>query len=312
MSATRGAGSGITREEEHLGQQDQIDQPSSGPAAGWGTERDDLVQAVAGGMLFGIPLLFTLEVWEIGGSVTPATMAVVLAVTFVPVSLLIHTAGFRRSMPLGVVDVLRETVEAIAVGVVTVTGALILLRQITPATPLADALGKIVYEAAPFAIGAAVAVHLLAQSPDQTDGDASGSEERGTARGTLADVGSTLVGAVFVAFNIAPTEEIPRLAAASSPPTLLAIVIASLLISYGIVFEAGFRDQGRRRQQPGVLQHPLTETAVTYLVSLVAAAAMLLFFGSFEMGDPWPLVLDHIILLGLPAAVGGAAGRLAI
>ncbi|MGI8651343.1 MAG: DUF2391 family protein, partial [Geodermatophilaceae bacterium] len=123
---------------------------------------------------------------------------------------------------------------------------------------------------------------------------------------------STLIGALFVAFNIAPTEEIPRLAAASSPPALLAVMAASLLISYGIVFQAGFGDQAKRRAQRGILQHPITETAGAYVVALIASVAMLLFFRNLQPGDPWPMLLDHVVLLGLPAAVGGAAGRLAI
>jgi len=284
----------------------------------------DLVRAAAGGMLFGIPLLFTLEVWGIGSATTPAAMAAVLGLTFVPVTLLVHTAGFRRSMDMRFTSVLAESAEAVAVGVVVVTGVLFVLAEITLRTPLADAIGKVVYEAAPFAIGAAVASHLFERSPDAPDGDpgqsegqagarAEGSAEgRGSLRGTLADLGSTFVGAVFVGFNIAPTEEIPRLAAASSPARLLAVMGLSLLVSYGIVFQAGFRDQARRREQRGILQHPITETAAGYLVALVAAAAMLLFFRNLQVGDPWPLALDHIVLLGLPTAVGGAAGRLAI
>ncbi len=276
----------------------------------------DLVRAAAGGMLFGIPLLFTLEVWGIGSATTPAAMAAVLGLTFVPVTLLVHTAGFRRSMDMRFTSVLAESAEAVAVGVVVVTGVLFVLAEITLRTPLADAIGKVVYEAAPFAIGAAVASHLFERSPDAPDGDPAQPEGRaedsGSLRGTLADLGSTFVGAVFVGFNIAPTEEIPRLAAASSPARLLALMGLSLLVSYGIVFQAGFRDQARRREQRGILQHPITETAAGYLVALVAAAAMLLFFRNLQVGDPWPLALDHIVLLGLPTAVGGAAGRLAI
>lgn len=157
-----------------------------------------------------------------------------------------------------------------------------------------------------------MAGHLLNQSPDKTDREPARSKDRGSLRGTVADVGSTFVGALFVGFNIAPTEVIPRLAAASSPLMLLAVMAASLLISYGIVFQTGFRDQVMRREQRGILQHPAAETAVAYLIALVASVAMLLFFGNLQPGDPWPLVLDHVVLLGFPAAIGGAAGRLAI
>ncbi|CAN5715552.1 TIGR02587 family membrane protein [soil metagenome] len=277
----------------------------------WRSETNDLLRAAAGGMLFGMPLLFTLEVWGIGSATTAGAMAIVMLLMFATVTLLVLTGGFRRSVPMGLDSVVQESAEAVAVGVVVVAGVLCLIGEITVATPLADAMGKIVYEAAPFAIGAAVASHVLERSPDATDDD-DPSESRARFRGTLADLGSTLIGALFIGFNLAPTEEIPRLAAASSPATLLAIMGVSLLVTYGIVFEAGFGDQASRRQQRGVLQHPVTETAAAYVVSLIAAAAMLLFFRNLLPGDPWPLVLDHVVLLGLPTAIGGAAGRLAI
>lgn len=299
--------SGLTMAASGLGRPAPTEMESS-----WATEAGDLVRGAAGGILFGIPLLFTVEVWGIGSAATPADMATVLALTFVPVILLVHTAGFRSATDMSLPTVLREAMAAVAVGLVAVTGVLILLGQITTRTPPADALGKIVYEAAPFAIGAAVACHLLSQSPDTTDGEPARSGDRGSLRGTVADVGATFVGALFVGLNIAPTEEIPRLAAASSPPMLLAVILASLIISYGIVFQAGFRNQARRREQRGILQHPVTETAASYLIALVASAAMLLFFRNVQPGDPWPLLLDHVVLLGLPAAIGGAAGRLAV
>lgn len=49
-----------------------------------------------------------------------------------------------------------------------------------------------------------------------------------------------------------------------------------------------------------------------YLVALACSAAMLMFFRNLQPGDPWPMVVEHTVLLALPAAVGGAAGRLAI
>jgi putative integral membrane protein (TIGR02587 family) len=87
---------------------------------------------------------------------------------------------------------------------------------------------------------------------------------------------------------------------------------ASLLISYGIVFEANFADQQRRRQQQGIFQQPISETVASYLVSLIAAGFMLWFFQQLSFADPWPMWLSHTLILGLPATVGGAAGRLAL
>ena len=117
---------------------------------------------------------------------------------------------------------------------------------------------------------------------------------------------------MFVAFNIAPTDEIPMLFSAMGPAQLLALIAASLVVTYCIVFEAGFSNEEQRRNQPGILQHPVTETVASYLIALAASAVMLWFFQRASFDDPWPVTLGHVIVLGLPASVGGAAGRLAV
>lgn len=139
-----------------------------GQAIATGAALGDLVRAAAGGMLFGIPLLYTMEVWWIGSATTPAGMAAVFALTFVPVILLIHTAGFRRSRDFRWADILSDAVEAVAIGVVSVATVLVLLQEITLDTPFSETLGKIVYEATPFALGAAVARHIFSQVGTRT------------------------------------------------------------------------------------------------------------------------------------------------
>ena len=278
----------------------------------WRREIDDVVRAVCGGMLFGIPLLYTMEVWWIGGATTPTNMAIVLLFTLAAVLLLVRTAGFHKKSEMRAPDVFVGAVEAVALGLVAATVVLVLLREITSDTPFAVALGKVIYEAAPFALGVAVARHVFTRSRDEADKTSGHSTDHDGVRGTVADLGATFIGALFVAFNISPTEEIPMLSAASSPLALLAVIGASLVISYGIVFEAGFGDEKKRHEQLGIFQHPVTETMAAYLVALAGAALMLLFFRNIQVGDPAPHVISHIVLLGLPAAIGGAAGRLAV
>ena len=277
------------------------------------------MRGASGGMLIGIPLLYTMEVWWIGSSTAPSRMAAVLLFSFLPVFFLMRISGFRRSKDARAVDAVVDSVDALALGIVCVTAVLILLREVTLTTPPAEVVGKVVYEALPFAIGVALARHFLQRSRDAGDDEgedddsttAEATTDRTGLHNTVADIGATVIGAVFVAFNIAPTDEIPMLAAATSPTWMLAMVAASLFVSYCIVFEAGFSSQAKRRQQRGVLQHPLTETVVCYLVSLLAAAFMLWLFQNLDLASPWTMSLQHIVLLGLPACVGGAAGRLA-
>ena len=289
----------------------------------WGVEIVDLVRAACGGLLFGIPLLYTVEMWWIGEHTSSVQTLVVLGLIFVPVLVLNRTGGFRSTKDVRLGDAVKDTVEAVALGVILVTGVLVLLREIRPDTPLRVGLAKVVYESLPFCLGIGVATHFL--SGGRTDDDERDDDERDDEGGdggddegggdsgvnpTVADIGASVIGAVFVAFNIAPTDEIPMIHAQVSAVWLLGFVAVSLLASYGIVFVAGFTDQGGRHAQSGPLQHPMTETILSYVVALVCAGLMLVLFQRAE--GPWQTTLGRVVVLGLPAAIGGAAGRLAV
>ncbi|HVF32722.1 MAG TPA: TIGR02587 family membrane protein [Acidimicrobiales bacterium] len=269
-------------------------------------ELTDVVRGVCGGMLFGIPLLYTMEVWWVGGSTTPTAMLAVLAVTFAIVLLLNRTSGFRSTRDVRLSDALKDSLEALAIGILCVLAVLVIIREITSDTPRREALGKVAYEGAPFVIGVGMASHFLRKG--RTEGD----DGESAINATLADVGATLLGALFVALNIAPTDEVRLILAAMSPAWVVAAALTSLVLSYAIVFEAGFSKQDRRRAQPGMMQHPVTETFACYLLALLASAAMLWFFQRWTFGDPFDLVLQQTVVLGLPATIGGAAGRLAV
>lgn len=273
------------------------------------------MRGASGGLLFGIPLLYTMEIWWTGTHSTPLQTLGVLALTAVPIYLLNQTSGFRRAGEVRVRDAVMDTVEAIALGLVVVTAVLVVLREVTSTTPLAAALAKIVYEALPFCLGISVANHFLQAGradPDEGNGsdEGAGEQDEGRLSATIADIGATAVGAIFIALNIAPTDEVPMLASAMTPVWILALMAMSLAASYGIVFAAGFANQERRQRQTGVFQRPVTETIACYLVALVCAALMLWLFQRIH--GPWSLTLDHVVVLGFPATIGGAAGRLAI
>ncbi len=282
----------------------------------WKSEINDIIRGICGGFLFGIPLLYTMEVWWIGSRAKPQMVMLAIALMFVVVFLLNRTEGFKKHKRNGLpYQSITDTVEAMAIGLFCSTFVMILLQEITLTTPLKEALGKIVFESVPFTLGVALANHFLG---DTRNGDAQEqisnkkNQDSKELSATLADIGATLIGATVIAFNIAPTDEISMLTAAVSPPWLLVIIASSLAISYGIVFEAGFSNQQKRRQQKGIFQRPLSETVMSYLVSLLAATFMLWFFQQLTFNDPWTIWLENTLLLGLPATIGGAAGRLAV
>ncbi|MBE9205906.1 TIGR02587 family membrane protein [Nostoc sp. LEGE 06077] len=285
----------------------------------WKQEINDIVRGICGGFLFGIPLIYTMEVWWIGSLAKPRLIAIAIAFMFIVVFLLNYTDGFRKRKNTWRLDEAAiDTVEAMAIGFVCSAFMLWLLQEITPETSLKESLGKIVYEGVPFTFGVALANQFLQagnqnnSTSDTHKGNGKSQHQQTNLNATFADLGATVIGAIVIAFNIAPTDEVSMLAAAISPPWLLALMATSLVISYAIVFQAGFSDQKKRRQQKGIFQRPLSETTISYLVSLLASGIMLFFFQKLTLSDPWTMWLEHTLVLGLPATIGGAAGRLAI
>lgn len=286
----------------------------------WKAETFEVVRAASGGLLFGVPLLYTMEIWWIGATTEPAQMLLLLALLAVVILGLNLTAGFRTTRDVRLRDALADTIEAMAIGIVVTAAVLLMLRELRFDTPITPALGKIVYEAIPFCLGIGVARFLLDGDPDltdppETDGDddgdgSTGGDEGGGLSAGVADLAATVVGATFIGLSIAPTDEVPMLASTMSPAWQLAVIAASLVTSYAIVFVAGFSRQPERRAQQGIFQRPGVETIVTYLAAVVVAVLLLWLFqrGLHPLDD----LLSRAVVLGFPATIGGAVGRLAL
>lgn len=292
--------------------------PNANRQSPWRTELDDLLRGVAGAFLFGAPFLYTMEVWWKGNFTTPPRMALLLALAYCALILLDLQGGFRAKQSRTWLRVFIDSLEALAIALLTATISLVIIGVVTFDTGLQTAIGRIITEALPFSIGVGIANHILlnreennAQPPSASD--LSNHQWHDHAwRGTLADAGATALGAVIIAFSIAPTDEIPMIASSLSSAWLLGIIACSLVISYIIVFEANFGAQQVRRSQPGFFQSPISETLASYLISLMISLLMLWLFQLLRVGDPLSQWVSYTIVLGLPATIGGAAGRLAL
>ncbi|MGF1570509.1 MAG: TIGR02587 family membrane protein [Nodosilinea sp.] len=279
----------------------------------WQTELNDLMRGVAGAFLFGAPFLYTMEVWWKGNFTSPMRMALLLGVTYLALVLLNLKDGFRNDPVRTRVQILAESAEGLAIALVCASFSLTLIGILRFETGIDTIMGRIITVTLPFSIGVGVANNVLGQADD---GPAPAQKpnrwQEQAWRGTLADTGATLLGAITIGASIAPTDEIPMIASSLSPARLLAIIASSLLLSYIIVFEANFGGQRRRRSQPGFFQSPLSETLFAYLISLGTSMLMLWLFQAIRIGDPLNQWVSYMIVLGLPSTIGGAAGRLAV
>lgn len=284
----------------------------------WHGEIQEIISGASGGFLFGIPLLYTMEVWFIGSYVRPAILLAILAITFIVILSVNRIEGFRPQESITLTGAIAESIETLAIGIVCATIMLVILKRIDWQTPLTEALGKIIFEGVPFSLGVAFSRSLLSGDStvdlDQRNNDRvhTYGKQKLVWRDTLADFMATIIGTLFIAFSIAPTDEIVVLAASATAGWLLLIILASLSISYGIVFASEITNYQQRFHQQGLFQTPVSETVISYLLSLIAGMLMLWFFQKLTFADPWYIWLRYSIVLGLPTSIGGAAGRLAV
>lgn len=273
----------------------------------WKEELDAFLRAFAGAYIFGVPLLFTMEMWWIGEYATVGQLLSFIGVALVANLGLTYAAGFKLESTF--TTTIDETVDAVAVGIVGATVMLLVLNQIRPGDPLDVVLGKITLQAVPLSIGASVANQVFGTRKDQKNRAGNDTGDRLSPwQAFFSDVGATIIGGVFIGASIAPTEEIPMIAAALDYWHLIAVVAFSLLVSYGIVFASGFDGE----LDEGLFQHPFTETMLAYLVSLGVSFGALYLFGQIAFDDPLLSIAEQVLVLAVPTTVGGAAGRLVI
>ena len=276
----------------------------------WSDELNDFLRAFSGAFIFAIPLLYTMEMWWIGISADLWKMLVSLVGAFFISFGLAHsrTAGFKDKTDR--FASLEQAVDVLAVGLVGSVVVLAVLNRIQAGDPLDSIVGKVVVQAVPLSIGASVANAIFGPYGEKSRQGEREGQDRDASRALVRDLGATVVGGIFIGFAIAPTEEIPMLAAQMSYVHELALIGLSLLLSYIIVFASGY-GTGQRRQA-GPFQRPITETFLAYLVSLLVALATLYLFDRVELSDPIPHVISMVVVLGLPTTIGGAAGRLVV
>ncbi|MCA1572056.1 MAG: TIGR02587 family membrane protein [Chloroflexi bacterium] len=270
-----------------------------------------LIRGSAGGLLVGLPLLYTMEMWAHSFLLPSWKIVVLVGVAFVVVVGYSAISGFRRERSLA--QLLVDSLETMGIAAVVSTVALLLLGRIGLETGIRDAVGKIALEMIPVAFGVSLAGAQLA-SPDDDPEDA---QDQGSTVGDGAGVGAfgrlfiAAGGALVFALNIAPTEEPMILGIEAEWWLLLLVIPASLAITFALVFYASFRGGRSLEVGDSPLDHPYTETLAAYTVSLLVSLLLLWAFGRAD-GAPWSAIIGQTVMLAVVASFGAAAGRLLV
>ena len=273
------------------------------PPTQQGRERGFLIglaRAFGGAIFLSLPLLMTMEMWELGFYMDRLRLALFIAV-FIPILMgLSHFAGFQEteSWTEDAVD----GVIAYLVGFVTAAVVLSLLGILSTSMPPREMLGMVSLQAVPASVGAAMARGQFGPPPEDEDGSPEGAGYRGTLFLMLA-------GAIYFAFNVAPTEEMILIAFRMTTWQSLGLVAASLLMMHAFVYAVEFRGQSRRAEATTSREAFVRFTVVGYAIALVVSLYVLWSFGRLESSGLLYSV-QSMVVLAFPASLGAAAARL--
>lgn len=258
-------------------------------------------RGLAGGLLFSLPALYTMEIWWQGYIAPPGRLLAVLLGTFVLLVAYAYYDGLRPDATLA--GNVLEAFEALALGVIVAAVVLKLAGQLPAEASAYEIVGKLIKESSATAIGIAVGSAQLGAS-DERDGNGANEKQSGWQH----EIAFSVLGAFLVISSVAPTEEVIRVAVEAGRVSVLLVALLSFLIALAVVSYVEFR--GSSSMEGETLRGgPLASACVTYACALVVSAGLLWAFGRFEAFGV-SAVLDQVVFLAFPGALGAAAGRL--
>ena len=263
-----------------------------------------LARAFGGAVIFGLPLLMTMEMWSIGLYVHPLRLLLFIVLNFVVLVFLSRFGGFEKTSTL-IEDVL-DALAAYAVGILSSTAILALFGLFSRDMPLDEITGMIAIQCVPASFGAMIARKQL------TGGDADDDQEKAArSAGYGGQLFLMLAGALFLAFNVAPTEEMILIGFKMSAWQSLMLMLVSMLVLHLLVFAVGFPGQEDAPQGYGIARRFLIFTVPGYAIALLVSLYVLWTFGRVD-GAALSSVVGTMVVLAFPGAIGAAIARLVV
>ena len=273
---------------------------STGPRPA--TPRDllsGLARAFAGALLFGLPMLLTSELWDLGAVIDRRKLALLMVAAIPLLVGVAHRVGFEPTF--GWLEDTRDASVALGIGLLAALAILTVFNHIgTP--PRADqVIGRTAAQGVPAALGA-----LLARSQLKGGGGGGEGDQRRAFGGYFGTLFMMMVGALFLSLNMAPTQEIVLVSFSMGPWLAIVLVVGTLAVTHGFVRAHGNRSgQARSSQLSDLVRYSL----VGYMLALIISLFTLWIFGSIQ-GFGFSAALMSVVVLGFPSALGASAARM--
>ena len=260
-----------------------------------------LARAFGGAIIFTLPMLMTMEMWELGYTIDPLRFALLLVLVVPLLVGLSHYVGFEDTFDWK--DDVVDAFVAYAVGFIAAAPILALFGVVRWDMSMQEIVGKIALQAVPGSIGA-----LLAQSEFSAEG-ARGRRKEQRRDTYWGEMFFMLAGAIFLSLNVAPTEEMILISYQMTTWHTLVLCVLTILLMHAFVYSVDFSGKSEVPHGTPGWSIFLRYTMVGYAICLLISAYVLWTFGRMS-----GLALEEIVMttvvLAFPAAIGAAAARL--
>lgn len=279
----------------------------------------EYARGVAGGMIFSLAVLYTMEIWWQGYVVPPHRLLLGALLLFLVIFAFTYYIGMHADKSLG--NTVLESFETIAIGTILAAVVLLLAGQLEPSHNLYELITMLAVEGGAAAIGVAVGT---SQFPEKTEENGESSHDDRSSRegaeteengsrvaekeGSIAhELSFAVLGALIMTFGIGPTEEIELIAYDARPLWVLIALCLTLLATWGISSHSRMATHGRG--SAFVAGNPLADAVVTYVIALLVCTVLRWLVGGLDSGG-LEVIIAEIVFLAIPGAIGASAGRL--
>lgn len=259
----------------------------------------DFGRAAGGALVFSLPMLMTSELWWLGLYLDRLRLTLLFVTTLPLLVLLSRHIGFERTD--GWRDDVVDALIALGIAAIVCCALLVLFGAITADAPWDEIAGKLAIQMVPASIGA-----LLAKSQFGARTTGNIGEKQETYGGELFLMG---VGALFLGFNVAPTDEVMLISYQMTEWHALALLSLSLALMHGFVFAVGFAGGSEVSPEEPWWSPFVRLTLPGYAIALAISLYLLWLFARTD-GLSTESIAVATIALAFPSAIGAAAARL--
>lgn len=261
-----------------------------------------LGRAIGGSIIFSLPMMMTMEMWWIGFYISPLRLACLILFSL-PLFYRISTMiGFRRSKTFwdNAIDVLVSYAVAFLTTGIVLSALGVIQWDMDPGS----AYSILLLQAVPGSLGALLARNIVSEGSNAED---EAQEKEG--RNYKDDLTILATGALFLAFNLAPTEEMVLLSYKMTTWHALILLLLTLIVMHAFAVASSKCSPTQLSSWPTHWGIFVRITSSGYLIAFLISFFMLWVFESLADKSFYNAV-KGIIVLGFPAGIGAAASRM--